>query len=337
MNLSKIIIPEHLVAQNPLKQRDLCKLLVIKKSDGIIEHKSFKDILGYFKKGDLLVLNNTKVFNARISARKLSGGLIEVFLLKAESQTLWHSLIKGRNIKKDLKIVVEGLDTPLTVVEKYSDGTYLVEFSDNTNVEKFLTEYGAVPLPPYIKRKANEDDKVYYQTVFAKEAGSVAAPTASLHFTSDLLRKIQELGVDIAFITLDVGYGTFSVVRDPENHVMHKESYRVDLSLERLVNLCKEKGNSVWAVGTTVVRTLESAFNSNLKLTRPVGETDLFIRKGYSFKIVDKLLTNFHHPETTLIYLTSTFAGEKNIINAYSEAIRLEYRLLSYGDAMLII
>jgi len=339
MKLNDITIPEELIAQHPAHERDSCRLLVLDRTAKKIEHKNFKDILGFFNKGDVLVLNNSKVVNARFCAHKVTGGLVELFLLRPLGSGLivWHSLVKGKNIKEGSILIIDESNIQLSVLSKMEDGTYKVSFPKNSDVNLIMEQYGKLPLPPYVRREPEAEDREYYQTVFAKEPGSVASPTASLHFTPDLLAKIKAKGVEIVFVTLHVGYGTFSIVRDLEHHLMHEETYVVPETIESVLNTCRLTGHKIWAVGTTVVRTLESAFNEKLKLVAPVGSTRLFIRPGYKFKVVDRLVTNFHHPSTTLIHLVAAFAGEDNICTSYVDAVTERYRMLSYGDAMVLI
>lgn len=328
-------IPENMIAKYPKSKRDNCKLLVLNKNSGNIEHKKFYEIFNYIKPGDLIVLNNSKVIKARLFGKKDTGAKIEVLLLKNISKNLWKSLIKGKNIKENTKIILDKAD--FIVKEKCSDGTYVIEVFSDISFDEYLELYGTIPLPPYIKRNVEDIDEKYYQTVFAKEKGSVASPTASLHFTEDLLDKLSKSGVLIKYLTLHVGYGTFSVVRDIETHDIHEEEFFIDSSLESSVKDCKKRGCRVWAVGTTVVRTLESAFNENLEITKNYGYTKLFIKPGYKFKVVDAIITNFHHPETTLMLLVSAFASESFIDKAYKIAIDKNYKFLSYGDSMAIL
>jgi len=332
-------MPEELIAQHPVHERDLCRLLVLNKSTGSIEHKRFKDIISYFKKGDVLVLNDSKVVNARFIAHKVTGGAAELFLLRPKTGdlTVWHCLIKGKNIKTGSLLIIDDTNIQISVASKLDDGTYTVSFPVNSDVTSIMDQYGQLPLPPYVKHEPEAEDREYYQTVFAKVPGSVASPTAALHFTPDLLSEIKNNGVDVVCVTLHVGYGTFSIVRDLDHHIMHEETYSVPKTIEAVLNNCRKNGNKIWAVGTTVVRTLESAFNDELKLVNPVGATKLFIRPGYKFKVVDNLVTNFHHPSTTLIHLVAAFAGEENICLSYKEAVHERYRMLSYGDSMTVI
>jgi len=339
-----IQIPESSIAQEPCLVRDKCKILCLNKSNGHIEHNIFSDILSFFNEGDILVLNNSKVIKARLSAyKKESGGKLEVFLLRTNNSVnnQWFILIKGRGVKKGTKIIINHLteknkEMEIIIVDNFENGMFLAEFPITFNVLEDIQNYGYVPLPPYIKRTARLEDEENYQTVFAKKMGSVASPTASLHFTKDLLQAISNKGVIIKYVTLHVGYGTFSMVKNPDTHIMHEEFFEVPAELESVIKNAKSNNKKIWAVGTTVVRTLESAFDDNQHLTKLSGLSNLFIRPGYNFKVVDTMVTNFHHPETSLIYLVSAFAGSDNIINAYHSAINQNYRFLSYGDAMLI-
>jgi len=339
VKISDIIIPEKLIAQYPLPQREKCRLLYLNKKSGSINHMVFEDVLSLFKTGDLIVFNNSKVVKARFNGTKITGAKTELFLIRPVpgSKNSWHCLIKGKNIKAGTVILIGGSDLRVEVISHDEDGTFVVMFDDKVDIFKIMEDFGRLPLPPYIKRMPNVDDGKYYQTVFASADGSVAAPTAALHFTQALIDKIKAQGVNTSFITLHVGYGTFSMIRDIDKHIMHDEFYIVPEDLEQKIKDCKQRGSKVWAVGTTVVRTLEAAFNKELVLSTPAGFTNLFIRPGYEFKVVDAIITNFHHPETTLIYLVSAFAGIDNVVNSYKEAVYKEYRLLSYGDAMVII
>ncbi|MEI6080573.1 MAG: tRNA preQ1(34) S-adenosylmethionine ribosyltransferase-isomerase QueA [bacterium] len=339
MKISDIRIPEDLIAQYPMPEREKCRLLCLDKSTGSIKHMVFENVISLFNKDDLVVFNNSKVVKARFDGAKSTGGKVELFLIRPVegAKGSWHCLIKGKNIQKGTIISIGGSDLKVEVESHEDDGTFVVSFDDKIDIFKVMEDLGRLPLPPYIKRMPNMDDNRYYQTVFANAEGSVAAPTAALHFTEGLVDKMHSKGVNTGFVTLHVGYGTFSMIRDIDNHIMHDEFYSVSETLEQKIKECKSKGGKVWAVGTTVVRTLETAFNKDLNLGRPAGFTSLFIRPGYEFRVVDAIITNFHHPETTLIYLVSAFAGIDNIVKAYEDAVNKEYRLLSYGDAMAII
>jgi len=338
MELSDITIPDELIAQRPSDERDKCRLLCLNKTSGKMEHRVFEDVVKLFSDGDLLIFNDSRVVKARFEGFKSTGGKIELFLLNPSlGSNQWHSLVKGKNIKEGSKMILGKAGVMAEVVSKEDDGTFIVSFPSSVDVNSMMEKNGTLPLPPYIKRLADEKDDIMYQTVFADKPGSVASPTAALHFTKPLIKKIEAGGIKTRFVTLHVSYGTFSMVRDIDSHIMHEEFYSVPAELEGLVKACKASGKKVWAVGTTVVRTLESAFNEELDLIKPAGATSLFIRPGYRFKVVDSMITNFHHPSTSLIHLVAAFAGTGNIVKAYKEAVPLKYRMLSYGDAMAIV
>ena len=344
-DLNSINIPKELIAQYPILDRDRCKLLVLDKANGQIKHHTFRDILSFMKPNDLVVFNNSRVIKARFEAFKPTGGKVELFLIRPAQDSgsveggvvKWLCLIRGKNIKPGLRIQISKDGAGANVVDSLSDGTFYVEFDNKLDIPSLMDLFGKLPLPPYIKRPPDANDEKYYQTVFANINGSVAAPTAALHFTDDILSQMSKLDVDKEFLTLHVGYGTFSSVRDIKDHVMHSEFYTVPDTLAKSVQACKNHGGRVWAVGTTVVRTLESAFDKDLNIIEQSGFTSLFIKPGYKFKVVDAMITNFHNPDTTLIYLVAAFAGVDKIVSAYSEAVHNNYRLLSYGDAMAIL
>ena len=336
MKFSEIVIPDELIASFPEPERDKCRLFCLNKENGDIQHLIFSDVIDLFKKNDLLVFNNTKVVNARLYATKNTGGAVEILLLKSLSEHNWQCLLKGKHIKKGTTLHVKKSDVVVEVIN-VDQGYYEIQFPSSVDVYELMDLAGQIPLPPYIKREPVISDYEMYQTVFAKQKGSVASPTASLHFTKELIDKIKSKGVDVHFVTLHVGYGTFSLVRDPETHVMHEEYFSLDRSIEDAVLQCKKKGGRVWAVGTTVVRTLETAFDEMKHLKNTSGCSSLFIKHPYKFKVVDCMITNFHHPSTSLMYLVSAFAGEDKIISAYKEAVEKKYRMLSYGDSMAII
>ncbi|MBN1113975.1 MAG: tRNA preQ1(34) S-adenosylmethionine ribosyltransferase-isomerase QueA [Oligoflexia bacterium] len=336
MKISDIVIPDKLIAQYPCNERDKCRLLCLDRKLSAVEHRRFSDIYSVMDNGDLLVLNDTRVFKARIPAKKETGATIEILLLRRTENNAWHSIMSGRNISKG-QIVYAGSDlSPVKVIEKFNDGTYVLGFEEGIDVLKFSESEGLLPLPPYIRRAADDVDAEYYQTVFAKNAGSAASPTAALHFTRELLMQLKSKGIGIEYVTLHVGYGTFSMIRDIDTHVMHREEYRVKSDLADRVQQCKANGNRVWAVGTTVVRALETVFEQDFACNSLEGVTGLFIKPGYEFKVVDALITNFHHPSTSLIYLVAAFAGIDNTVRAYKEAVDNRYRFLSYGDAMCV-
>ena len=320
-------LPKELIAQHPLARRDDARLLVVWRKTGKIEHRIFKDIRDYFRKEDLLVLNNTKVLPSRLFGRRISGGKVEVLLLKRKTGLTFSALIKPARIKIGEKVILNGGSSYCTLSDR-NELTFSLK--DVESVYKL----GVMPLPPYIKRKSEESDNLYYQTVFAKEEGAIAAPTAGLHFSEELIEEIKLAGVNIAYITLHVGLGTFKPVKseDITQHRIDPESFSVSQDAVNLIEEARLKERRILAVGTTVCRTLET-FASGKK----EGEADLFIYPGYQFKLVDCLLTNFHLPCTTLIMLVYAFLGQELAKKAYQEAIEKKYRFYSYGDAMLII
>ncbi len=331
-------LPEELIAQVPIENREGSRLLVLDKKTGKTEHGFFSDILQYLNKGDCLVLNDTRVIPARLFGhRKDTGSSVEFLLLKRIGKDRWETLVKpGKKAKPGAIFdfgdgIMEG-----QILEIKDGGTRIIEFKYDGVFEQILDKLGEMPLPPYIKEKL--DDKERYQTVYAKKEGSAAAPTAGLHFTESLLQKIKEKGVNIVYITLHVGLGTFRPVKaeNIEEHDMHYEYYEIDESSAALINNTKRAGGKIIAVGTTSVRTIESASNEQGEITSQSGWTNIFIYPGYKFKIVDNLITNFHLPESTLIMLISALAGRENVLRAYDEAIKLEYRFFSFGDAMFI-
>lgn len=327
-------LPKELIAKYPVEPRDSCRLLVLDKNSGKIYHRIFKDIVDYVEEGDLIVFNDSKVIPARLIGVKESGkAKIEVFLIRQIKENLWYALIKNiRRLKKGQKIYIAD-NFYVEYKEREEDKAIVEIYSENLMED--LEKYGHVPLPPYIEREDEEKDKVLYQTVFAKEHGSVASPTAGLHFTTELLEKLKNKGVNTAFITLHVGLGTFKPIKvsNIEDHKMHEEFYTIPEETLELIEKTKKSGKSVIAVGTTVVRTLETFAKTGIK----EGFTDIFIYPPYKFKVVDKLVTNFHLPKSTLILLVSAFAGKENTLMAYKEAVDKKYRFYSYGDAMFII
>ncbi len=331
-------LPEELIAQDPLEDRSSSRLMVLDKKTGELQHKIFKDILDYLKPGDCLVLNNTKVIPARLFGVK-EGTLakIEILLLKRRENDIWETLVKpGKKAKPGTKIIFgEGIlvGEVLDVVE---EGNRLIQFTYDGIFEEILDQLGQMPLPPYITHTLQ--DKNRYQTVYAKYDGSAAAPTAGLHFTKELLEKVKEKGVDIAEVTLHVGLGTFRPVK-VENvleHHMHSEFYMVSAEAAEKINATKDRGGRVIAVGTTSTRTLESAADESGRLRECSGWTEIFIYPGYTFKVIDCLITNFHLPQSTLVMLVSALAGRENVLSAYEEAVNEKYRFFSFGDAMFI-
>ena len=320
-------LPKELIAQYPLKERDTARLLVLDRATGSLRHQIFKDIVGYLSKDDLLVLNDTKVIPARLYGKRATGGKVEVLLLKRNNGLTFDALIKPGRVRLREKIIFNGKKITGELTAKNE-----ISFSAKDIDEIYGT--GVMPLPPYIKREAEEADSVSYQTVYAKHDGSVAAPTAGLHFTQGLLSEVKSRGVNIGYLTLHVGHATFKPVKaeDITQHRMDEEYFQVPDNMPALIKETRAENSKVIAVGTTSCRTLE-AYAAGAK----EGFTDLFIYPGYKFKLVDCLLTNFHLPRTTLFMLVCAFAGEKLIKKAYQEAIDKKYRFYSYGDAMLII
>lgn len=331
-------LPEELIAQDPLEDRSSSRLLVLDKETGETSHHIFKEVINFLNPGDCLVLNNTKVIPARLIGHKEdTGAAIEVLLLKRKENDIWETLVKpGKKCKPGTKIVFgEGL-LHATVLETVEDGNRLIRFSYEGIFEEILDRLGEMPLPPYITHKLQ--DKNRYQTVYAKYEGSAAAPTAGLHFTKELLQQIEEKGIDIAYVTLHVGLGTFRPVKVDNilEHHMHSEFYQVTKEAADKINKAKKEGHRVICVGTTSCRTVESAVDENGMVKEGCDNTEIFIYPGYKFKVLDALITNFHLPESTLVMLVSALAGREHILNAYEEAIREKYRFFSFGDAMLI-
>ncbi|HFG9171978.1 TPA: tRNA preQ1(34) S-adenosylmethionine ribosyltransferase-isomerase QueA [Clostridioides difficile] len=334
----KFDLPQELIAQVPIEDRANSRLMVLDKETGNIEHKVFRDIIEYLNPGDCLVLNNTRVIPARLIGEKLeTGGKIEFLLLKRTEEDTWQALVKpGKRAKVGTKFSFGNGKLIGEVVDLSDEGSRIIKFHYDGIFEEILDELGNMPLPPYIT--ARLDEKERYQTVYSKHNGSAAAPTAGLHFTEELLNKIKEKGVDIAFVTLHVGLGTFRPVKveDVLNHKMHSEYYMVSQEAADKINRAKENGKNVICVGTTSCRTIESACNEDGKMKETSGWTEIFIYPGYKFKVLDKLITNFHLPESTLIMLVSAICGKDNVLNAYNEAVKERYRFFSFGDAMII-
>ena len=331
-------LPEELIAQDPLEDRSSSRLLVLNKRTGEVEHHMFKEIVDYLKEGDCLVINDTKVLPARlIGSRVGTDAKIEVLLLKRMENDVWETLVKpGKKAKIGTRISFgDGLLVG-EVVDIVEEGNRLIHFEYEGIFEEILDQLGQMPLPPYITHQL--EDKNRYQTVYAKHTGSAAAPTAGLHFTQELLKQIEEKGVQIARVTLHVGLGTFRPVK-VENileHHMHSEFYQISEEAAEKINRSKDTGNRVICVGTTSCRTVESAADENGRLKATSGWTDIFIYPGYQFKVLDCLITNFHLPESTLVMLVSALAGRERVLNAYQEAIEEKYRFFSFGDAMFI-
>ncbi|MCR4435607.1 MAG: tRNA preQ1(34) S-adenosylmethionine ribosyltransferase-isomerase QueA [Clostridiales bacterium] len=331
-------LPQELIAQEPLKERHMSRLLVLDRKSGSIEHKIFKDIVHYIDKGDCLVLNNTRVIPARLlGKREDTGGKIEFVLLKRIEGDLWEVILKpGKRAKPGVRFDFGDGMLKAQVIEVVEEGNRLVKFEYDGVFEQVLDKVGIIPLPPYITKKL--DDPERYQTVYSKYNGSAAAPTAGLHFSEQLLKALEEKGVNIAYVTLHVGLGTFRPVKveDVLQHKMHSEFYNIPPEACDTVNRAKKMGNRVIAVGTTSCRVLETVKSENGLIFPEKGWTDLFIYPGYRFKVVDALITNFHLPESTLIMLVSALAGRDKVMKAYEEAVKEKYRFFSFGDAMFI-
>ena len=331
-------LPEELIAQHPLEKRDSSRLMVLNKKTGEIKHKHFHDIVDYLKVGDTIVLNNTRVMPARLIGEKVeTGGKIEFLLLKRLEGDKWECLAKpGKKAKIGEKFTFGEGKLTCEVIDIVKEGNRVIEFDYEGIFEEVLDELGEMPLPPYITEKL--EDKERYQTVYSKEKGSAAAPTAGLHFTEELLGKIKDKGVNVAYLTLHVGLGTFRPVKveDINDHTMHSEYYHLDKENADLINETKKRGNKVISVGTTSTRTLETIGDEKGFVREESGWTDIFIYPGYKYKVIDNLITNFHLPESTLIMLVSALAGKENVMKAYEEAVKERYRFFSFGDSMFI-
>jgi len=331
-------LPEELIAQDPLDDRSSSRLLKLHKETGAVEHLVFRDIIDYLHKGDCLVLNNTKVIPARLlGEREGTGAHVEVLLLKRREGDVWETLVKpGKKCRPGSRLSFGGGLLKAEVLEMVEEGNRLVHFEYEGIFEEVLDKLGEMPLPPYITHKLQ--DKNRYQTVYAKYEGSAAAPTAGLHFTKELLDKIADKGVKIAYVTLHVGLGTFRPVKEENilDHHMHSEYYQVSEEAAQVINETKQKGGRIICVGTTSCRTVESASTSDGVIHAGCDNTEIFIYPGYKFKILDCLITNFHLPESTLVMLVSALAGKENVLSAYEEAIKERYRFFSFGDAMFV-
>ena len=332
-------LPQELIAQDPLEDRSSSRLLVLDRETGKTEHHVFKDVIDYLNPGDCLVVNNTKVIPARLfGSKEGTEAKIEILLLKRKENDVWETLVKpGKKAKPGTRISFgDGLLTG-EVIDVVEEGNRLIKFTYDGIFEEILDQLGQMPLPPYITHQLK--DKNRYQTVYAKHDGSAAAPTAGLHFTPELLEAIKAKGVNIAHVTLHVGLGTFRPVKveDVTNHHMHSEFYIVEEDQAKLINETKQRGGKIVSVGTTSCRTLESATDDQGILQAGSGWTDIFIYPGYKFKMIDRLITNFHLPESTLLMLVSALAGKDKIMSAYEEAVKERYRFFSFGDAMIIM
>jgi len=327
-------LPESSIAQTPAEPRDFSRLLVLDRAAGGLDHRTFREIVDYLQPGDLLVLNQTRVIPARIFARKETGGKVELLLLRRRDVLLWEALVGGKGLSIGKKVVVE--DGPQAeIVELLNGSERLIRFSEP--IEPYFPKVGNVPLPPYIHEKLSDPER--YQTVYAREPGSAAAPTAGLHFTPRLLDEVQAKGVKIAYVTLHVGLDTFAPVTEenPEEHKIHTEWCELPQVTADAINATRAAGGRVIAVGTTSVRTLETANIGQDGILPFIGPTSIYILPGYTFQVVDAMITNFHLPKSTLLMLVSAFAGRERILSAYETAIREGYRFYSFGDAMLIL
>jgi len=331
-------LPEELIAQHPLEQRDTSRLMVLGRSDGSIEHKHFYDIIDFLNPGDCLILNDSRVLPARIFGRKIGGDSLNEFLLLTQrGDKVWETITKpGKRAKVGAKFEFGDGKMIGEVISVEENGNRVVRFECEGSFFSVLDEIGQMPLPPYIKEKL--EDKERYQTVYSKELGSAAAPTAGLHFTKELMQRLEDKGIHFGYVTLHVGLGTFRPVKADEitDHVMHSEHYFLPQETADLINETKACGGRVIAVGTTSCRTLETCGRQGFPLKESEDWTDIFIYPGYSFSVIDGLITNFHLPESTLIMLVSALAGRENVLAAYEEAVKERYRFFSFGDAMFI-
>lgn len=332
-------LPERLIAQTPLQQRDASRMMALNKQTGAVEHRHFTDLIEYLEPGDVLVLNNSRVIPARLLGERADTGYpVELVLLTDHGDGLWECLTRpGKKCRVGAELTFGGGKLTATVEDILPDGgNRMIRFHYEGVFLEVLGELGTMPLPPYIKEKLEDPER--YQTVYSKTPGSAAAPTAGLHFTPELMQRIRQKGVNIAYVTLHVGLGTFRPVKveDVNEHVMHSEYYTMDAENAELINRTRAKGGRVFAVGTTATRTLETIADENGQVRPCSGWTNIFIYPGYRFKAIDCLVTNFHLPESTLMMLISAFAGRDNIMNAYAIAVQEEYRFFSFGDSMLI-
>ena len=336
-------LPKELIAQKPSENRENCRMMVLDRQKQSIEHKHFYDITDYFDENDVIVLNNTKVIPARLLGKKNTGANIEVFLLKQIGDITWEVLINPSKRVKEESLIEISPDLYVKVLTRQNEGKWLVELHYDGNFYEILDKVGHVPLPPYIERQMTDEqlknlDYERYQTVYAKKEGSVAAPTAGLHFTNEILEKLKNKGVQICYVTLNVGLGTFRPVK-VENileHKMDSEQFEISADTAKIITEAKKQGKKITAVGTTTVRTLETCMQLYDEIIETIDDSTLFIYPGFKFRAVDRLITNFHLPKSTLIMLTSAFAGNDFVFRAYHEAIKEQYKFYSYGDCMLI-
>lgn len=336
-------LPQELIAQTPATKRDNCRLMVVDRQTGLISHRHFYEIVSYLKEGDCLVLNDSRVIPARLYGKKQdTGANVEFLLIKRIDGDIWETMVRpGRRLKPGSRVIFKD-DFSAEILDFGKDGTRVVRFYYQGFFMERLEEIGAMPLPPYIERPAEEADRETYQTVYSRYNGSVAAPTAGLHFTEELLEQVRQAGVRLAYVTLHVGIGTFRPVKVErvEDHSMHFEEYTVSDEAARIINETKEAGGRIVAVGTTSVRTVESAAVQKggiWKVKPGSGSTDIFIYPGYTFRIIESLITNFHLPKSTLLMLISALYDREKVLEAYREAVGERYRFFSYGDAMLLL
>jgi len=330
-------LPEELIAQTPLLARDTSRLLVLDRESGGLAHKHFYDVIDYLNSGDCLVMNDSRVLPARLLGQRPTGGAVEILLLRDLGDKKWECLCKpGRKMQQGSEVIFGDGELTATVVSVLEDGNRVVEFQYEGIFLEVLERLGKMPLPPYIKAELQDQER--YQTVYSRAPGSAAAPTAGLHFTDDLLEKIRQKGIRTAFVTLHVGLGTFRPVKAEEiaEHHMHSELCMMSRETAEILNTTRAEGGRIICVGTTSCRTLESLANADGSFTAGSKWTDIFIYPGYSFKVMDGLITNFHLPESTLVMLVSAFAGRENVLHAYAEAVKEKYRFFSFGDAMYI-
>jgi S-adenosylmethionine:tRNA ribosyltransferase-isomerase len=334
------VLPSELIARHPAARRDESRLLVVDRRRDRLEHRVFRDVVRLIGAGDVLVLNETRVFPARLLGRKTTGARAEVLLLHpVAGDRVWEAMVRPGGKLRPGHTVEIADDLRIEILDATPDGNRIVRLDSPLDTDAALAKHGLVPLPPYLERDAEEADRERYQTVYARERGSVAAPTAGLHFTPELLAELAAAGVALARLVLHVGIGTFRPVdaEDPAEHRLHAEWYRVSAEAADTINRARSAGGCVWAVGTTVTRTLETVADDEGRIIAGEGETALFIRPGYRFRAVDRLLTNFHLPRSSLLMLVAAFGGYERIMAAYGEAVARRYRFYSYGDAMAVV
>ena len=337
------VLPEELIAQFPSEKRDESSLMVLDKQNKTVEHKKFFNIVDFLDKNDVLVLNNTRVIPARLFGKKSTGARIEIFLLEKKTENKWEVLIKPSKRVSAGTIIEFSEELKAKIIERLPNDKWLVEFIFEGIFNEILSKIGNIPLPPYIERQLTDEaikklDFERYQTVYAQNPGSVAAPTAGLHFTEEILEKLRQKAVEVCYVTLNVGLGTFRPVKTENilDHKMDREFYEIPETTAEVINKAKAQGKNIVAVGTTTVRTLESAFQKNGEISETSGWSQMFIYPGYKFNVTDKLITNFHLPKSTLLMLVSALAGKDFILEVYKEAIEKKYRFYSYGDCMFI-